>query len=321
MSERTGTTFLAWFRWLRTIPMDALFLPWSGLQAPRRIALARLDAELPLGFAERGRDVEITIPPSAVLWREIVLPRKARRKAQAAIAMNLRQTMPAQGRGLHWRAAPARAEGDRLRYPVLIAKADQIADLSRAIERRGGRLLRVIVEGPPPVLFFEDDRAARPRTRWLMVATAIVAFGLVAQIGLLQWRIQLVTADNASLAAEIGEMETEAIAIRATLEAQDEVARSLRADLARFDAGRRFLPLLAGLTLALPDDVWISEMSGRGGTLVVAGFAKRDVTEVVAAVARIAGVVGVKLNGPVTVDTRTGDRRFEMAITVEPGGS
>lgn len=321
MGERTGTTFLASLRWLRAIPTDALFLPWSRLRAPQRIALARLDAELPAGFEGRGRDVEVTVLQSAVLSREIVLPRKARRKAQAAIAMNLRQTMPAQGRGLQWRAAPARGEGQFLRYPVLIAKTEQIADLSRAIEKRGGRLLRVIVEGPPSVLLFEDERATRPRTRWLTVAAAMMALGLVAQIGLLQWRIARVTADNATLAAEIGEMETEAIAIRATLEAQDEVARSLRADLARFDAGRRFLPLLADLTLSLPDDVWISEMSGRGGTLVAAGFAKRDVTEVVAAVAGIAGVAAVKLNGPVTVDTRTGDRRFEMAITVEPGGS
>jgi Tfp pilus assembly protein PilN len=295
----------------------SLFEPGWGLRRPVAVVLTSFADDLPRDGSIAGRRVTVRLPSSAVLHREFALPAKARRQAAAAIATHIRQTTPMQGRGLHWKAGPPRVEGDRLVFDVLLAKADQMSGLADRIARASGRLVAIDVEGPRAVRLYDDPDISTARRRWVIGAGLLMGLGVAAQLGLIELKIREGQRANAEVSASIAALEDRLVEARAKLDAEDAEAKGLRADLATLRLARSRLPLLVSLTKALPDSVWVSELTADTDRITLSGFVAGDVTVVTDTLDAIDGVDAVTLDAPVTVDSLSGQTRFQLTLRLK----
>ena len=90
-------------------------------------------------------------------------------------------------------------------------------------------------------------------------------------------------------------------------------------DLARFAQQSRRLVQLVDLTEALPDAVWISELSMTKDQMTLSGFTSQDVAELVKILQGLSWAQEVQLNGAVTFDSYSGQNRFDISLRLAGG--
>jgi hypothetical protein len=144
--------------------------------------------------------------------------------------------------------------------------------------------------------------------------------GLIAVIGIELKRQEfddLVSVRSARTAA----LEERLLAKRAEAETGRESSAGILHDMALFSDQARRLQLLADLIAALPDTVWISELSISGDQLVLSGFTAGEVTEVITQVQSLPWASNVQLNGAISYDSYSGQNRFELSIAIVTDGT
>ena len=298
-----------------------LFLP--GL--PGRSSVEIDIATLPLNALCRSlavaaqRPVTAVIAPSAALHRRIVLPRAAAAKADDAIALQLRQTLPSQGRGLIWRAEAIGRHAGQVEYDVYILKDSQVADLLHDLRRAGVDLQMITIgsgSGRPVWQLMPD--AVRTAKRWMAfsaLAVVTIALGLVFVVE----QDRAAVADLVDLrSARIADLEERLILEKSKSDQSRQQSQAVQSDIALFAAQSRRLSILSDLTDILPDTVWVSELSITGDRLVLSGFAQRDVAAVTTLIQKLPWAEGVQLNGPISYDSYSGQNRFEVGLTIIP---
>lgn len=288
-------------RRVRSVVVNAL-----PLTEPAKAALALAGAG--------GAPVDIRLSKELFLVRSVPLPQAARKDAAGAVALQLRQSMPGQAEGLVWRHVDGPGEA----VDVFILKA---ARLTEVVQAAGVTVRRVVIDGVEAAPLFDargqTDRVERVWNRAVPVAVAVALAGVLAVQGMAVLRAEGAVAEaEAALAA----LRDEAAVARA--EAEDRNARSAAqmADAARLVRESQRLVLLADLTRVLGDEVWLSSFAVDGAVLRLAGFSSADVADVLAAVRPLAWVESVDLDGAVAVDGASGDRRFQLIVTLKVGG-
>ncbi|WP_341214332.1 PilN domain-containing protein [uncultured Limimaricola sp.] len=268
--------------------------------------------------ARHGRPVDLVLPRDAFLEKSVTLPRAARRQAAAAIAVQMRQEMPAQGHGLVWRAAPAERRGDRLVYAVLLMKQDDLAALRRAVDNTGASLRSVRTMDTPGIMPFLDNRrlASRPERRWSLALVALVAL-TAGWTMFAQWReLSHLARDIAGLRQEITDLADRAVQAQQEAVSREASRATLASDLACFRAEYHRLLILSNLTTLLTEGVWLAALSLEGDDLRLVGFAEGDVTAVVAAIRDAPWALDVELDGPVVVDPVSRQNRFQLRVAL-----
>lgn len=118
--------------------------------------------------------------------------------------------------------------------------------------------------------------------------------------------------------SQVQQLEVEAAEARAVIAA----AAAERATNATFEALRansyRALWIVGALTQALPDGVWLDQISLEDGELIIAGYgpSAADVTRLLDG---LEAVAEVRFASPVTRDNSQGIERFRIAATIEEG--
>jgi hypothetical protein len=302
----------------------ALFTPGLPEAAPVEIRIATLPLDEVARHAARKarRPVSLLLDPALCLRRRVDLPKAVGAKSDAAIALQLRQTLPGQGQGLIWRATATGRTATQVEYTVHILRQMQIDELLADVRALGPEVadIKVAVPGLEP-LWQRSTGAARTAKTWMAFsALSVAVIGLIAVIGIELKRQEfddLVSVRSARTAA----LEERLLAKRAEAETGKESSAGILNDMALFSDQARRLQLLADLTAALPDTVWISELSISGDQLVLSGFTAGEVTEVITQVQSLPWASNVQLNGAISYDSYSGQNRFELSIAIVTDGT
>lgn len=288
-----------------TLRMETL-LPGAAEQSALRAA------------ARRGRPVDVELPRDVFLEKTVSIPRAARAQAQAAIAVQMRQEMPAQGRGLVWREALPERRGDRLHFPVLLMKQDELAALRRAVEETGAPLRLVRAAAMPGMAPFLDRRGVTDRAQRRWTALLVLLLAMVAGWTLFErWSaLSELESRNAALAQEVAALMDQAVEAQQEAVSREASLSTLAAEIASFEAEYHRLPILTDLTALLEDRVWLSALSLDRDEMRLTGFAEMEVTAVVEAIRSAPWAAEVALDGPVILDPVSRQNRFQLRVTL-----
>lgn len=307
----------AWDRLVHLLPAS---LVRAGLP-PRHIRSVLISA-LPLEASAKaalalagrgGAPVDVRLAPDLFLKRSVELPAAARRDAASAVALQMRQSMPGQAEGLVWRHVTTPASTDLV--DVYVLKQARLTDLMRDA---GVTLRRITIDGiaAAPLI---DNRAAtdRPERLWNRAAPLLAAAALAATLGAQALTIADLNASVASETARVADLRDQAAAARATAEARSAESSARLADRARLEQENSRLRLIADLTAALDNSVWISTLALNGNVLRLTGHATGEIAPVIAAIRPLPWVDTVDLDGAVSVDAPTEERRFQLIIAIK----
>jgi Tfp pilus assembly protein PilN len=262
--------------------------------------------------------IVVDIDKSLALTRVVKLPRAAASQADAAIRLQMRQSLPAQADGLVWQIAEAARTETEVCYTVFVMKEAVLRHLEQIVQDVGGsvREFRFVgVEGAP--LHTTHTQAAQVPRRWAIGTVIGVALISLWAVWGIEADVKSVMETNATLAASNQAMEERLVALTETLASAEGARASLLSDIAVFDATSDQLKYLADLARDLPDTVWISEVSADANNMSLAGFTASDAAEVVAIVQQQPWAASVRLDGPIQYDTYTQQNRFGLVIALD----
>jgi general secretion pathway protein L len=306
-------------RLMQTMVPTRLFLP--GLPQGTPTAVRILAFPLTATDSEKVKivrgPVTVVLDPTLALVRQVDLPKAAAAKAESAIGLQLRQTLPKQAQGLVWRSAVFARNGQTITYGVYVLKQAVIDELIVSLRRPGSRIDSIALDVADLAPFWERKPAnAQAVKNWLGFSVlTTVLIGMLAVIGLgmnRSMRLDLVSMRSAQVAA----LQERRDGLLAEASAGEKAASATLQDMATLAAQSRRLQALADLTETLPDTVWVSELSISGDQLVFAGFTSAEVTEVISLVQALPWARDVQLNGTISVDSYSGQSRFEIGLRV-----
>lgn len=270
--------------------------------------------------ASRGAPVEVSLNPSLFLTKTILLPYAARGSAEAAIALELRQTMPAEAEGLVWRGYFVRNRHGNAEFNVYILKRDQLTKLLRDA---GGDLRRVVIQGVEDIDPLIDNRKQvdAPERFWNRATAAACGLALLAALGFQAWHLAQLRKEERTIGAELLTLRAQTTDARRAIEARNAATETKLRDAAMLRSDRQRLLQLADLTRALDDSVWLSSTAINGTTLKLTGFTNSDVTTAVEAIQSLSWVASVDAEGSIVVDPGTGEGRFQLTVKQRQIGS
>lgn len=302
----------------------SLFLPGLPQGKPIRIRIGTLPLDEATRMAARQakHPVIAVLDPALALCRQVTLPKAVGAKADSAIALQLRQTLPRQGQGLVWRAAAVERSASSMTYAIYLLKQIQLDDALASIRALGAEIEAVVIDaaGLEPIWkrFPESDRTAK---LWLAIsALSVAAVALLAVFSLETKRSELT--DLVDLSAQrVAALEERLVAKRAEAENSKAEASALMNDLDRFTTHARRLQLLSDLTDVLPDTTWVSEVTISEDRIVLSGFTSGQVSDVILVIQGLPWATEVNLNGPISFDSYSGQNRFELGLRIQSGAT
>ena len=302
---------------------ESLFLPGLYLGAPKQVHIASLpvDPAIVSGFAAgnwRKQSIEIVLAQNALLVRSVVLPKAAVSKADVAISVQMRQTMPAAGKGLIWRAALDAMKDQSAEFRVFIIKQSQIDDLIGLFDRARLSVRSICIEksDTAPLWSKQKDRDAKRRF-WLICAISSVLLASLCSVFIKERQVAQLDELAEQTRSRIADLQDTLVAAREEANKAQTAAETLEQDLALFRSQAHRLSMIAALTERLPDTVWISELTVSGDQLSMSGFASGDVSEVVEVLQGLDWARAVQLQGPISFDSFSGQNRFQLRLQTE----
>ncbi len=291
----------------------------SGLQ--REPVAVRLESLAPSHINQAAattasvtRPADVRLAPNLVLQREVTVPLAALRRADEAISMTMRQSLPAQGKGLIWRKSSASRTKAGATFTIFVVKQDHLNAIREAFKLHGQSVRSVGVDGSGVAPFFVEGETSGWAKLWQRGTLACIT-------GLLLWTISApllqsrqLAADNLALEADLDAMKEKLVALRATSDERKKAGAKIGDAVAILNRDRQRTEILASLTETLPDDVWVSELTITGSTVYLAAFTNTDVTGVLNRLAGLPWVETARLDGPIIPDSVSGESRFQAVL-------
>ena len=280
------------------------------------------DYILPIGLLEgpvkgltRTRSVYVTLslPERVFMERQLELPGLTATAAESAARLDLIRRTPFRPEEVY--ASLARSAGNASTFHQYVIRRSDVTALAERIRELGFNVGEVRLEGSPHLLPFADlsDQAlpARRMWRWLNGTLAVALAGTLCWL----WLNPGFAERDASqaLATEVSALRERATELRREVD-------DLRADRAARDAflgeiiGRpRLVEIIRNLTVALPDDTWVSDLVYNGSGVVVSGATTQSAAELVLELSKRRDIINPRLSGPVA-RLPSGEESFELAI-------
>ena len=300
-----------------------LFLP--GLPEPEAVSLRV--TSLPIDTAtlhsavSLRRPVVVLLDPSLSLKREVQLPKAALSRADAAVDLQLRQTLPASGKGLIWRSEALALNGRLVDLAAYVVKENLIAGLVGDMKAAGVDLSSIQIDGTRTEPFWEKRTGSREEAKkWAAASAMIVGLAALASVVSLELQISELSALVDARQARVTALEDRIDAVSAEATESAAEASLVAADLERFAQQSRRLGLLVGLTETLPDTVWIAELSLSGADMTLSGFTSGEVADLLNLLQGLEWAQEVQLNGAATFDSYSGQNRFDISLRVVSAG-
>ncbi len=257
--------------------------------------------------------VDAELPENLFLRRELNLPDAALKSLSRAAELDLVRRTPFHPTTVHSGLGPAVRSGGRVTVAQWVARRRDIDILAERLGALGLRLRHVVVAGQGVVVADRSAALSRSARRWRRAngSLALISLLLAAALWLgpaVQARDKLRDGES-----DLASLRAEAVALRQEVEAlrARETERSAFVDAVI--RRPRLAEALRELTVALPDEAWVSEFTFSGERVVLAGQISGSAADLVLALAKSRAFSDPRLTGPVS-RTADGNERFEMSL-------
>jgi Tfp pilus assembly protein PilN len=273
------------------------------------------DAVPPAGRSQTV--VDLHLPVDRLLLRRVRVPGGGRRHAKALAAMDLARRTPFAPGEVVWTLGGVDGSGEAATVEQWVARTEDIASIGKKLARAGFPVRRVWVEGHETEAPLTDLSTEVRRPGPWRLANGVLASGALAAL-VLAWLWPAIVAHRAEAAetARLAALRDEAVALRREIETLETRQRERAAFLAAVRDAPRLSERLRELTVALPDEVWLSAATMQEERLTLTGETGGSAAALVLALARDGRFGDPRLAGPVQ-RLQGGGERFE--IRLEPG--
>jgi general secretion pathway protein L len=260
------------------------------------------------------------LPPELCLARRIEAPARSAAQLEAVAALDLTRKTPFRQENVYSALSRPMKTTGGLVATQWIARRDDIARLERNLNSTGIALVGVRVQGQgtTPELLADFSGAAGKKGRWWRYANAVLlACALTAT--LVGWAYPAWLASQALPALEeryIAAEET-ALALRQEIEGLRQNAGEQTAFLAGLVQGPKLANSLRELTVALPDDTWVSDLTYSRDALSIVGETSASAADLVISLSDARTFANPRLSGPVS--STGGGERFEIVLDLRGG--
>ena len=267
------------------------------------------------GSKQGGRLVDVVLPKALLLERQITIPPSPPANHPDIAALDLQRRTPFRPSEVVWTLSPG-STAKSTQLTQWVARTADIADFRSSLKSHGYEVRRFFIgAGSQPIPLTDFSKEIAPRAMiWRRMNATFASITLLAVLAI--WLMPAIQARPfiAEKEAQIASMRAEALALRSEI-----------SDLSAADAARaafidsvtrrvRVVNVLRELTVALPDDVWISDIMVTDDTITINGETTGTTADLVLALAeKDLGFVPA-MNGPVT-RTAEGKERFGIAFT------
>lgn len=303
-----------------------LFIPLSLFRPglPQHSAAEVHVSSLPLSAASKvdakrlKGPVSVVLDRSLALERRIELPKAVSGKADQAIALQLRQTLPNRAQGLVWRSVVSGRTGNTVAYNAYILKQAVLDELLSDLRSVGAKVSSIRFDIPRVPEVWELSPASPVTAKnWAGFTALCVILISVFSVIKLSLEKSALTDLVETRSQQVAELQERLKKRKETAGDQEKSSLAALQDITTFQTQSRRLNLLGDLTQVLPDSVWVSELSISGDRLVLSGFSSGEVTDVVRLVQGLPWAKDVQLNGSVSFDSYSGQSRFELGLLID----
>ncbi|WP_457645942.1 PilN domain-containing protein [Profundibacter sp.] len=265
--------------------------------------------------ANQNRIVDAWLPKSVFLERSIEAPISAKKNLSKLVELDMVRRTPFRPETVFWITGKPEKTASGLRIKQWIAKRTYIEELRKRASRSGFRIRKVFIEGEPnqaPIADFSDLVTPNAK-RWKLLngALALVAIGLAATLWLYPaWQASV---ERVRLQESNTEYRAQALALRQEVDALRSREMERAAFLNVIYNRPRLSNTLRSLTVAMPDNVWISNMNFSPERLVASGEVSGSAAQLVLDLSKRNEFVNPRLTGPVA-RAGNGAERFELTL-------
>lgn len=274
--------------------------------------LALLDEVAPELARGKPGTVDARLPADHLLRRELIVPWAARSRLRQVAALDLIRRSPFSADEVYWGLEPPERRDTMLRVVQWVVRREDVARLGLRLRGCGLELRRVGVWGRPVTLvdLGEQGQWARRLRR-----TNLALLGAILAVCLALWLSPAVAAlwHAGRRGQHLEVARAEAFELRSQID-------GLRADQTRrsdllvaISQHPRLIQLLRDLTVALPDEAWISELRLRDRMVQIDGETQGAAADLVLRLSKQRSFAEPRLTGAVA-RTATGSERFELSF-------
>lgn len=256
------------------------------------------------------------LPAAVCLARRIEAPARSSGQLASIAALDLVRRTPFHPGDIHTALSVPRQEGSRLVATQWVIRRKDVDRLDRNLSAHGFALRGVQIEGETTTPSLIADFSHRGRAKaglWKTingVALAAIVCAVFAVWFFTTWQHSRLLP---SLRDRLQSTQTAAVALRTEIESLRSLADEQTAFLSAMVGRPHLSQNLRELTIAIPDETWLSELSYSQASLVLSGETSGSAAELVLSLAEVRSFGNPRLSGPVSRSAEGGER-FEVVI-------
>ncbi len=276
--------------------------------------------------------VVLRLPAQHVLRRTVALPEAARDNLREVLGFEMDRQTPFSVEDVYYDFAVLETgrPDSQLLVDLVVAPRRTVDKWVRRLQKLGVRITQVTAENPGErsglcgglnVNLMPSQapakRAGRAYKRVNAVLASVAAVLAVIALALPLFKMHGV---QTRLQAAVTTAQSEAEEVSALREALQADVRYAEVVAERKQATPPMIELLADLARTLPDDTWLSAVNVQGGTLNIHGESK-TASQLIGLLESSPLLAEPAFVSPVIPNPVTGYERFQIAVTLSPGGS
>lgn len=261
-------------------------------------------------------EVDAILPQTEFLTRQIEVPTKAIMQMRSIASLDLARRTPFRAGEVEWTLSTPRVNGDRASSTQWLLHRDDLQRLKERLATARMTLRRVWVDGQPDTVLPVVDltqRDVKKRNLWVR-ANGLISAMLLGVCGF-TWLLPAIQNAQA-LAPEQAALENlrgKALAMRQEIETLRQAADERSAFLHSMTYRTRLGETLREATIALPDDVWLTELNFSQTGILLMGETAHSAADLVIDLADTRQFENPRLSGSVSRSANGGEQ-FELAI-------
>lgn len=265
---------------------------------------------------QRKTVIDARISQHLFLARNLRLPKAAKRRILAAALLDLRQRTPFLAEEVYWALEEAVIKEDHLLVRQWIAKKSDIERWRKRLDKQGYSVRQIWVDGVQtarPLVDFSDEVA--PYHRMVSLLNAGL-FTSVACLWVFTWLYPAWIAQKQTLELEyeLRSRQQKAVQLRREIEHLRGKDAQRVAFLDMVLRRPLLVETLRELTVALPDEVWITALTYSPQRLVISAQTSGSAAQTTLKLSQRRALGSPQLSGTVQT-TADGSERFELTIT------
>ena len=261
--------------------------------------------------------VDVILPEEELLRREITIPEKLLSKADKIVSLDTIQKTPFKPADIYSATQLLNKHGQDTTVVQWISRRDHIEAIRARLARLGLRVRQVQIESNPSVTITDFSGEVAPRARAWRRVNAVLLLAAVVLMG--GWFLAPSwTAYQTLKMQEVVNrtLSQETLALRESVDDLQGGASERTAFVERVSRHQTISSVLRDLTILMPDEVWLTDISIQRGRMLVRGSTAASAAELVLNLTRDQRFIAPRLTGPIS-QTADGRERFDLTLDLK----